>query len=790
MISELTHSAWNVLEKYHQEHINKKISLEEAQRTAAATIKEIRYGNENKDYFWIIDSHPNMVMHPYRGELTNTDLSEYQDPNGVKLFIEAANIVKNNGNGYINYIWQWKDDSTRLVPKLSYVQGYKPWNWIIGTGIYIEDVHSEIRSMKIRLVRISVFITLLIVAIVLFVIRQSLNIENQRKDTESKLMLSRQKYKSLVEASNEGTLMILNKTIIFSNLKFGELIGYDATEVTKLGFQDIFTASWEEMVCSFNDPKKSIALETELKCSNGSLKEVILSASKVKHSEDSGYILIAKEISQKKIIERETELLSQELQTSLALMKQPIRCFIKEIVRCPLQASIRDAAILLSQNNSKVLFLHHNNELIGIINSNDLTKRVIAENLDTAKPVMEVMTSPIISIPENALLYEAVLLLKDKGISHLLVRNADLAPTGVISFEEISLMQQNSINFLIKEIDASVTVEQLKKAHERLPVLVNALIESGDSAKNITRIISSVSDAITQRIISLAIEVLGPAPCPFAFLVMGSEGRMEQTLATDQDNAIVYEPKQGQPESVLQEYFLKLGKTVCSNLNTVGYNFCEGNNMAMNPRWVQNLDTWKGYFSGWVNSSDPQAILDVSIFFDFRCAYGKTALCGMLRSHIFEAVNNKSVFYYHLAQSILKFKPPLGVFGKIIGQSDSGKDLTIDIKKIVLPIVGAARIYCLALGSGETNTLSRLIKINREEAIQKELYNELVLAYNSLTHLRLKNQARAIITNEPPNNLINLNSLTHIEMASLKKIFNEITNLQTKLSFDFKGGMD
>ena len=224
MISELTNTAWSLLEEYEQEYKNGNFTKEEAQRLAASRIKRIRYGQERKDYFWIIDRHPTMIMHPYTSELIDSDLTNYEDPKGKKLFVEANELVAKNGDGFIEYMWQWKDDSSRIVPKLSYVKGYDPWEWIIGTGIYLEDVKEEIRILRNRLLRISFLITLVISTILSFVIRQSLGIENKRKDAESKLLMSRQKYKSLVEASTEGTLMFLNETIIFSNVKFNQLI--------------------------------------------------------------------------------------------------------------------------------------------------------------------------------------------------------------------------------------------------------------------------------------------------------------------------------------------------------------------------------------------------------------------------------------------------------------------------------------------------------------------------------------------------------------------------------------
>jgi PAS domain S-box-containing protein len=790
MIAELTNTAWSLLEEYQQEYLNQNYTIEEAQRIAAYRIEQIRYGGENKDYFWIIDEHPNMIMHPYRHELISTDLTTYQDPNGKRLFVEAANIVVQKGAGFIDYMWQWKDDSTRIVPKLSYVKGYAPWGWIIGTGIYLEDVKEEINILKNRLLRISLLIILIIAIILSYAIHQSLLIENKRKVAEARLVFSRQKYKSLVAASTEGTLMILNQKIIFSNVKFNELTGYDSFQLLNLSFHDLFKADWNKLASSFENPKKTFNLETQLKCKNRIEKDVVLSVSQVQYDHDHGYIIIAKEITQQKLLEKETANLSQELQTALLLMNQPLKPHINEITKCSVDTSIFEAVSLMTRKKRNVLFVHKENEIIGIINNNDLKKRVLAQNLDTQKPIMEIMSSPVISIPETALLFEAVLILKNNNISHLAIKNINGAIEGVISYVAIVSMHQNTVSYLFKEIAIAEEIDQLVKIHKRLYVLVHALIESGDKTRSITQIITSVSDAIASRILELTIEDLGEPPCNFAFMVMGSEGRMEQTFSTDQDNAIVFENLDNENLASAHLYFQKLGKEVSRKLNEVGYKYCEGDIMAQNPKWTQPLAKWKSYFSEWINTANPQSILEASIFFDFRFVYGSKQLVSELRMHVNKAiVDEKSIFFYHLAQSVLKYKPPTNLFGNLVGNAHVDDSIQLDIKKIMLPLVSFARLYSLRNKLDETNTLDRINQLYQKQSISKTMFDELLLSYNFLMHIRIHSQSRRIQLNKVPDNLINISSLTHIEIATIKKILISINDLQTKLNFDFKGTM-
>jgi PAS domain S-box-containing protein len=842
MISELTNTAWSLLDEYHQESADGHMPADSAKMLAVERIGKMRYGKEYKDYFWIIDEQPVMILHPYRPELNGTGLSDYQDPDGKRLFVEAVRVVAEQGEGYIDYMWQWKDDSTRIVPKLSYVKGFEPWGWVVGTGIYLEDVRSEIRALTNRLLRITLVFALLIGAILTFIIRQSLAIERRRSSAEKKLRLSRQKYKSLVEASTEGTLMILQEQIIFSNVKFSNLSGYDPAEVRNMRVEMLFNLEWEKMVGLFRDPRQSVSQETTLNCRDGAEKEVVLSVSQVSYAEESGYIIVVKEVSTQRQMERDTERLSEELQTSLLLMNQPIKPLVNKMVLCPATTSIGDAAQLMTRKKRNVLFVTQQESVIGVVNSNDLKKRVVAAGVDPSRPVMEIMTSPVETIPENMLLYEALLALKNRGVSHLVTTDAAGNPSGVFGHEHILQMHQNAISFLIHEIETAGDVNQLAHIYKRVPVLVKALLESGDRTGNINRIITSVADAMHRRVVGFAMDEMGPPPCRFAFMVMGSEGRGEQTLATDQDNAIVYEDvgKVGKvtgageggmtvksetksagekaggmsvdkirgtagdaadneigeeavgetgehSDAEIRSYFQELGALVNGYLHTIGYQYCKGEVMAKNPKWTQPLERWKQYFSDWINTSNPQDILEAAIFFDFRYIHGDQQLVQQLRDHVHRASAHKPVFFYHMAQSVLKFKPPVNLFGRIVGRDAGADALEVDIKKAMMPVLTFARLYAIREQLSVTNSIERLRALADRNSIDNETCEELVQAYELMMRLRLKFQEESIGQNEEPGNIIDLNRLTRMEAAMLKKVFSQITDMQTKVGFEFKG---
>ncbi|MDT8431505.1 MAG: DUF294 nucleotidyltransferase-like domain-containing protein [Bacteroidales bacterium] len=378
-------------------------------------------------------------------------------------------------------------------------------------------------------------------------------------------------------------------------------------------------------------------------------------------------------------------------------------------------------------------------------------------------------------------------------------------------------MQQNAISFLIREIEIAEDVNQLAQIYKRAPVLVKALLESGDRTENINRIITSVADTMHRRVVGFSSEEMGHVPCRFAFMVMGSEGRGEQTLATDQANAIVYEDVGGpitgigegggeradektreksgaagvgelnQSGDEVRSYFLELGERVNRDLHTIGYRYCKGNVMAGNPKWSQPLERWKQYFTQWINNSNPQDILEVAIFFDFRYIYGDQHLVQQLRDHVHIASANKSVFFYHMAQSVLKFKPPLNIFGRIVSRDSGGDALEVDIKKAMMPVLAFIRLYVIRENLVATNSMERLAALAERKVLDSNSYEEMVQAFELMMHLRLKFQVESISHNEEPGNIIDLNRLTRMEAAMLKKIFSQITDLQTRAGFDFKG---
>ena len=917
MIRELTNSAWSVLVELEAEEKAGKLSQSEAQQRAIDRIQFLRYGSESKDYFWISDMAPRMVVHPYRPELNGQSLSDYQDPTGKKLFIEFVNVVKEKQEGYVDYMWQWKDDETRIVPKLSFVKGFAPWGWIIGTGIYIEDVKEEIAKISHRLILISAAITALIIMLLLFITQHSLMIEKQRKQAELDLRASREKYKTLVEAATEGFSMIVEDKVFYANQTFLDMLGYQADEFKGVSIDSIMVRTnnhhWKDFLEDKPVPTQYLA---QVSKKDGALLDVLLSTSRISFAGKDAILLVVKDatyhqeleeelgeskakyealtnkismgvfrasigkkgrlveanpaavsifgfqdreglfstplkelihdeedyeqfllelnknksvtnkiirirrqdgtaptvsisavliddghspkyldailedITSRKKNDRERDDLIVELQTSLIYLNQPIRHSIREMLSCDMNQSIKRAATLMTKHNaSAILVKSEQGDFLGVVTDHDIRSRVVAGNYDQQKPVFEIMSSPLITISDHALIFEAALLMQQKGIRHLAIKDHSGEIVSIITDKELLQVHRYSSAILLQELQNADSLDEIIEGCERLPLLVKALIDSGANARNITRIITTISDVIIYKVINIAFDELGAPPASFAFIALGSVGREEQTLTSDQDNAIIFEDVAADRLDEVQAYFLSFAKKVCTYLDQAGYDLCKGDVMAMNPKWCQPISQWRDYFSEWITNADPQALLDLKIFFDYRFLFGDQELVGSLTSHLHDITEGKAAFFQNLATNTLLFKPPLGFFGNIVVKDQQGHPETFDIKDAMIPVVDFARIYSLQKHIVETNTLDRLRRLSEKNVLTKASYENAVQSYNFLMQLRFKHQSTALNQNIQPDNFINPKSLTNIEQIMLKKTFSQVSDFQSKLSFDFTGAV-
>jgi CBS domain-containing protein len=272
---------------------------------------------------------------------------------------------------------------------------------------------------------------------------------------------------------------------------------------------------------------------------------------------------------------------------------------------------------------------------------------------------------------------------------------------------------------------------------------------------------------------------MGPPPVPYCWLLMGSEGRREQTFRTDQDNAIIYaDPRDEGEAEAAQKYFAAFAEKAIDHLVNCGYPLCPGEIMARNPRWCQPLSVWKEYFANWISTPDPEELLNVTIFFDFRPGHGKTALAQELRTFLNEQSRRQEIYLLHLTRECMAVRAPLSFFKSFIVEKDGEHKNKLDLKtRGLTPFVNFARVLALKYGVRETNTLARMQVLAEEGHIGGELWISAREAYEMQMQLRIIHQLAQIEEGILPDNHIDPGQLTDLEKKMLKESFAVVERL-------------
>ncbi|MBF8962234.1 CBS domain-containing protein [Pontibacter sp. FD36] len=458
----------------------------------------------------------------------------------------------------------------------------------------------------------------------------------------------------------------------------------------------------------------------------------------------------------------------------------------RTIAACPGSTSIAEAAqLMISQKVSCLFVQDEHSQIKGYVTDLTLRNNVVARQVPYTQPVYDIMDQPIISIGSQAYIYEAVLLMFQTRARYLLITDG-AGYIGFISRNKLLSSLAQSPFMFIQSVKLARSVPELKQRWQKVPEQVYQLLNRGVKSEIVNQVITTVADTIAINVIEGVIEEMGPPPAKFVFMVLGSEGRKEQTLRTDQDNAIIYEDKANEQREMVREYFLAFASTVSERLDHIGFSFCEGGFMAKNSKWTHSLSHWKRNYSNWLQESDPEAVLKVATFFDCRFLYGEQSIMGDLKGFLHEELERpRYKFLHHMAQNALQYEPPLTFFNNIKTFS-KGSQQVFNLKKTMTPIVDLVRAYALRNRIFLTNTGERMEALANVGIFTEKERQELLQAYYYLMGMRLKKQAIQIIDDrKEPDNLLDPRTLTKIEQVTLKEIFKVISDFQTKIRVSF-----
>lgn len=446
----------------------------------------------------------------------------------------------------------------------------------------------------------------------------------------------------------------------------------------------------------------------------------------------------------------------------------------RSLRRVNVGCSVQQAATIMMQYNVGSLLVYEGDaeNIVGIMTDKDLRNKVVAAGMEGAVPVSRVMTAPVISIPSQAVCFDALIMMMSHGIHHLAVEQNGKC-LGVITSHDIMLLQGNSPYMLFKEIGSQSSYPALYSLAQKIPAVIRNLINEGAKAGNIARMITLLNDRVLTQLLKLTEEELGQPPVPYCWLLLGSEGRREQTFKTDQDNALLYaDPADAATQQAAAAYFSELGKRVVDHLVNCGYPPCRQGVMASEQQWCQPLVVWKERFISWLDGSSPAELLRGANVFDFRPVHGYMPLAEELREVVATTAKRQRGYLRPLINDCLARRAPLSIFRDVIVAEDGRQETLFDIKRQGLdPYIRFARILALYYGIRETNTLARLVVLGREKLLEWELLEKVQEACEIQMQLQLIHQLHQVEGGILPDTMLSPGELSELEKKMLKDGF-------------------
>jgi len=458
------------------------------------------------------------------------------------------------------------------------------------------------------------------------------------------------------------------------------------------------------------------------------------------------------------------------------------------VLTCLPATTIAQAAIMMAEKNVGSIIISTDNKPLGIVTDKDLRNQVATGKTALSAPISAIMSSPVSCIKPGISVAECMLFMVNHRVHHLCI-TVDGSPQtdvlGIISDHDLLLEQGFNPAVLIKEMRKTTDIPLLLKLRAKADDLLHKYLEQEVSMNYISRMMAAVNNALLHRLISQIIENQGIAPCSFAWLALGSQGREEQLLRTDQDHALVFEDAETEGKNTANKnYFLQLADQVARELARFGFEQDAADIGANREKWCQPLSVWKSYFSSWVSQPDEENILRSTIFFDFRPAYGDENLAVQMAAHLYLQLPKTQLFLPLLAKNAMANPAPLSFFRNFMVEASGEHKNEFDLKlRAMLPLADAARVLLLYHKiSGVNNTVERFHKLADLEPHNRGLMEEAAEAYALLMELR----ARFGLKNKSSGRFINPNELSKMQRQSLRNIFATITDLQRLLSVRFQ----
>lgn len=446
------------------------------------------------------------------------------------------------------------------------------------------------------------------------------------------------------------------------------------------------------------------------------------------------------------------------------------------------EKSIFEAANIIKKEKVPTILLKDNLGEMFIVTDSDFREKVILNRMDFDDKVIKIASKGLIYVNENDFLFNAQLIMAKFGMKRVVVKNDENEIIGILDQISLSSFFATNTFSVSNEIIQAETVEELKVASHSFIKIIKSLNAKGVKIEFISKLINQLNKKLLDKLYKLlAPKELLENSC---LLVMGSEGRSEQILRTDQDNALIISDECTLDIKIIHDFTKKFTKILVD----FGFPRCEGNIMLSNPYWCKSSKDFKDLIYSWVNEPNPENLMNTAIFYDAACVSGNKDLLIDLKEYLFRVGANSQTFNANFAKVITNFDVPLGFFdGFVVDSKNSEHKNELDIKKGgIFLIVQSIRALCLEHHILKTNTSKRILLLTKKGVFEEETAQELIMAFNFLSNLKLKSNLEKLDKNEELDNYINPENLNTMEKDLLKDSFKIINKLKKKLEYHFK----
>ena len=448
---------------------------------------------------------------------------------------------------------------------------------------------------------------------------------------------------------------------------------------------------------------------------------------------------------------------------------------------------IQEVAQLMTNSISNSIIICENEFPIGIVTNTDMSTKIATGRFLISNTIDKIMSSPVVTVVENVSLAEAQLLMLKHNVTHLCVTQDgtdNSTVKGVISEHDLIVAQASNPGVLIKEIKRSKNSKDLKQIRDRLTDLIQKSIHKNIPLSHINNIVSEINLAIIKRSIELSILDLGSPPARFAWFSIGSQGRKEQLLLTDQDSILIFEDVTPEKYRDVKDYFLKLGKRTTTILEKVGYELCPNGHMGSNMLWCKSLTDWTKQYNSWINTPGEKSNDISSIFFDYEIVFGEKKIEEAIENIIFKNVHNNTLFFDFLGNDALRKNSPLSFFKKFIVEDEGIYKDKFDIKtRALMPLIDGARLFALSHNiRNVNNTFMRFKQLAIIDPKNSEIYLNCAEAFLTLSKFRTLEG----LNNDNSGQYINLQELTKVEKENLKNALAPMKELEELIKTKFQ----